>query len=84
VFANYDAKDLEEMLAKAEIGFGRVNDWKLLLEHPHLRRITVGSPTGPVQTPAPAPIVAGEERRYGAIPALGEHSDKIRREFTSK
>ena len=84
VFANHDAAQLESMLAKAEIGFGRVNDWELLLKHPHLRRITVGSPTGPVQTPAPAPIVAGEERRYGAIPALGEHSEKIRREFAHR
>lgn len=69
------------MLAKAEIGFGRVNDWELLLKHPHLRRITVDTPTGPVMTPAPAPVVAGEERRYGAVPALGQHSAQIRKEF---
>jgi formyl-CoA transferase len=81
VFAQHDAEALEEMLAKAEIGFGRVNDWELLLQHPHLRRITVGTPTGPVQTPAPAPIFAGQERHYGSVPALGEHSDKIRKEF---
>jgi itaconate CoA-transferase len=81
VFAKHDAKTLEDMLAKAEIGFGRVNDWELLLQHPHLRRITVGTPTGPVATPAPAPIVAGQERQYGPVPALGEHTDKIKREF---
>jgi len=81
VFGSYDAAELENMLAKAEIGFGRVSDWELLSKHPHLRRITVGAPSGPVSTPAPAPIFAGQERRYGAIPALGEHSEKIRREF---
>jgi formyl-CoA transferase len=84
VFAAYDAAQLEDMLAKAEIGFGRVNDWRLLSQHPHLRRITVDTPTGPVQTPAPAPIVAGEERRYGPVPALGADSDKIRREFAPR
>ncbi|HXD45568.1 MAG TPA: CaiB/BaiF CoA-transferase family protein [Pseudolabrys sp.] len=84
VFARHDAAELEAMLAKAEIGFGRVNDWELLLKHPHLRRITVSTPTGPVATPAPAPVVAGEERRYGAVPALGEHSMQIRREFAPK
>lgn len=81
VFAQHDAAELEAMLAKAEIGFGRVNDWELLLKHPHLRRITVDTPTGPVMTPAPAPVVAGEERRYGAVPALGQHSAQIRKEF---
>ena len=81
VFASYDTKALEDMLAQAEIGFGRVNDSELLLKHPHLRRITVGTPTGPVATPAPAPIVAGEERSYGPVPALGEHTGKIKREF---
>jgi formyl-CoA transferase len=81
VFARHDAKALEDMLAKAEIGFGRVNDWDLLLKHPHLRRITVGTPTGPVATPAPAPIVAGEERHYGPVPALGEHTERIKQEF---
>jgi itaconate CoA-transferase len=81
VFAQHDAKALEAMLAKAEIGFGRVNDWELLLQHPHLRRITVDTPTGPVATPAPAPIITGEERRYGPVPALGEHTERIKREF---
>ena len=81
VFAAHDAAQLEDMLAKAEIGFGRVNDWDLLLKHPHLRRITVDTPTGPVATPAPAPVVSGEQRRYGPVPALGQHSEDIRREF---
>jgi formyl-CoA transferase len=80
-FGARDADALAAQLEKAEIGFARVNDWELLSKHPHLRRITVGAPSGPVSTPAPAPIVAGQERLYGAIPALGEHSEKIRQEF---
>jgi len=47
-----------------------------------LRRITVGAPSGPVSMPAPAPLRAGQERNYGPIPALGEHTDMIRREFS--
>jgi itaconate CoA-transferase len=46
-----------------------------------LRRITVGAPSGPVSMPAPAPLRAGEEQSYGPIPALGEHTELIRREF---
>ena len=59
------------MLEAADIAFARVNDWELLSKHPHLRRITVGAPSGPVSMPAPAPLRAGEERRYGADPGAG-------------
>ena len=55
-----------------------------LARHPHLRRIAVGSPSGPVSYPAPAAQWAGEPRRYGPVPALGEHSEKIRAEFGAK
>jgi formyl-CoA transferase len=82
-FAQVDVEPLMQKLAAADIAFARVNDSGLLSTHPHLRRITVGAPSGPVNTPAPAPIRVGEERRYGPIPALGEHSDKIRAEFAS-
>jgi formyl-CoA transferase len=81
VFGARDADMLAAQLEKAEIGFARVNDWELLSQHPHLRRITVGAPSGPVSTPAPAPIMAGEQRRYGPIPALGEHTERIKKEF---
>ena len=42
-----------------------------LSHHPHLRRITVDTPNGPVSYPAPAPIFDGEERHFGPVPALG-------------
>lgn len=34
---------------------------------PHLRRIEVQTPAGPVCYPAPAPIVIGERRQYGGM-----------------
>lgn len=80
-FAVKGVVSLMALLEAAEIGFARVNDTALLARHPHLRRITVGAPSGPVSIPSPAPVVAGEMRRYGAIPALGEHAAKIRKEF---
>ena len=40
--------------------------------HPHLRRIEVDTPNGPVTYPAPAAIVVDEPRHYGAVPAIGE------------
>ena len=80
-FARTDVDELACALQAADIAFARVNDWELLSKHPHLRRITVGAPSGPVSTPAPAPIRAEEPRTYGDIPALGQHSAMIREEF---
>ena len=37
-----------------DIAFGVINDLDLLARHPHLRRITVGTPSGPASVPAPA------------------------------
>jgi itaconate CoA-transferase len=83
-FARNDIETLMKKLESAGIAFARVNDWELLSKHAHLRRITVGAPSGPVTMPAPAPMRAGQERTYGPIPALGEHTKKIRSEFGAK
>ncbi|MBI4274653.1 MAG: CoA transferase [Rhizobiales bacterium] len=84
VFGKIDVATLMNKLKTADIAFARVNDTALLSRHPHLRRITVGAPSGPVSMPAPAPIRSGDPRRYGAIPALGEHTEKVRAEFMSR
>jgi formyl-CoA transferase len=83
-FAKMDAAPLVEMLARHDIAFGVINDLDLLARHPHLRRVTIGTPSGPASVPAPAAIHDGAVRRYGAVPALGEHSELIRREFSAK
>jgi itaconate CoA-transferase len=81
VFAAHDVEPLSRMLTEADIAFGRVNTPAELARHPHLRRIAIGSPTGPISVPAPAAQHAGEPRRYGPVPAVGEHSARIRAEF---
>jgi itaconate CoA-transferase len=81
-FARQEVASLMKQLELADIAFARVNDWELLSKHAHLRRITVGAPSGPVSMPAPAPLRAGQDRAYGSIPALGEHTAMIRREFS--
>jgi itaconate CoA-transferase len=83
-FAAMDVDPLVEKLTRFDIAFGRINDTALLRTHPHLRRITVGAPSGPVSMPAPTPLRVGEERTYGPVPALGEHTEKIRAEFGGK
>jgi formyl-CoA transferase len=80
-FGAMDVAELEQKLAAAEIAYALVNDTAGLARHPHLRRIDVGSPSGPVSMPAPPALHAGETRRYGPVPALGEHTDLVRKEF---
>ena len=81
VFGATDVAALAEKLSAADIAFARVSDMAVLASHPHLRRITVATPTGPVSYPAP-PRDRGEG--YGAVPALGEHSEKLRAEFAQE
>jgi formyl-CoA transferase len=83
-FGALNVDTLVEKLAAADIAFGRVNGPGELAHHPHLRRITIGSPSGPLSTPAPAAQGGGAPRRYGPVPAIGEHSAKIRAEFGAK
>ena len=83
-FASMDVAPLVEKLARYDIAFGRINDLDLLARHPHLRRIAIDTPTGPASMPAPTAIHDGAMRGYGAVPALGEHTELVRREFSAK
>jgi itaconate CoA-transferase len=81
VTSTLDAAVLTQKLAAADIAFASVNDVAGLARHPHLRRITVETPSGPVSYPAPAERHASTSRHYGPVPALGEHTAKVRAEF---
>jgi formyl-CoA transferase len=74
IFAGIDRDALVALLDRAQIAFAEVNDMAALSRHPHLRRVTVDTPNGPVSYPAPAAIFKGEPRDYGAVPAVGEHA----------
>lgn len=69
-FARRDKDDAIAALLQADVALATVNDMAGLSDHPHLRRITVDTPNGPVSFPAPAARVAGDERTYGPVPAL--------------
>jgi formyl-CoA transferase len=84
VFGATDWDALTQKLAAADIAFARVNDTAALAVHPHLRRIAVGTPSGTVTYPAPAAQSDAEPRIYDPVPKLGEHSAKIRAEFTPR
>ena len=69
-----------ELLASAQIAFGTLNDVAGLAAHPQLRRIGIGAEHGPVRLPA-HPLRAATWPVYGDVPALGQHSQRIRAEF---
>ena len=71
-FATMNRDELLTRLAAADIAFAEVNSMADLATHPHLRRIEVDTPNGVVRYPAPAPIVVGESRHYGAVPGIGD------------
>jgi itaconate CoA-transferase len=81
-FAAHDIVSLSRLLEEAEIAFARVNEIEDILRHPHLRRLTIDSPSGPIALPSPPARWMGEpEPSFGPLPALGQHSDSVRSEF---
>ena len=76
IFATLSRNNLLKRLADADIAFAEVNTMADLSAHPHLRRIEVATPNGVVSYPAPAAIFVGEPRHYGAVPAIGERTDR--------
>ncbi len=81
ISSTMDADLLTQKLSAAEIAFARINSVADLARHPHLRTITVETPSGPVSYPAPAELRASTSRHYGPVPSLGEHTEKVRKEF---
>ena len=69
-FARLTAEEAVALLSKANIALASVNDMEGLARHPHLRRVTVDTPNGPVHIPAPGARFLDEDRSYGAVPDL--------------
>lgn len=77
LFASLRRDELIARLDKADIAYGEVNSAHDLASHPHLRRIEIETPGGRIAMPAPAAIVVGEKRSYGAVPSVGSDTETI-------
>ena len=77
IFAAMTRDELLKRLSDADIAFAEVNTMAGLAVHPHLRRIEVNTPNGVVSYPAPAAMVVGEPRTYGAVPGIGERPSGV-------
>lgn len=83
IFKTMDHAEAVRRLDAARIAYGSLNGVADLSTHAQLRRVRAETPTGPVDMPAPPVQVRGEVFAPGPVPALGAHTDAIRKEFTS-
>ena len=81
IFSRHGREALAAMLDGAKIAYGFVNGVDGLSNHPALRRTELETAGGPVALPVPPARRNGESVTLGAVPALGAHSEAIRREF---
>jgi crotonobetainyl-CoA:carnitine CoA-transferase CaiB-like acyl-CoA transferase len=81
-FAELDQDEAIERLQQAAIAYGRLNDMAGLARHPQLRRTAVDTPSGPAEVVAVAAIRDNKDDSRPKVPALGEHSEALREEFS--
>ncbi|MEZ5843974.1 MAG: CaiB/BaiF CoA-transferase family protein [Hyphomicrobiaceae bacterium] len=80
-FGALQTAELIDLLNAADIAFGLVSEVADVLRHPCLRRLPIATPNGKTTVPAPPARVAGLEPLESAVPALGSHTEAVRREF---
>lgn len=84
VFARLTRDAVIARMEAAGMAYASLNSALDLARHPHLSRVTVDTPAGPVDVPAPPVRIAGVERSFGTVPAVDQHGAAIRAEFGQK
>ncbi|MGW2520633.1 CaiB/BaiF CoA transferase family protein [Streptomyces sp. NPDC001617] len=79
--ARHDLAYVQRRADDAGIGNARYNTPNDVLAHPHLaardRWRRIDTPAGPVPALLPPPVISGYDPPMGAVPDLGEHTDKV-------
>ncbi|MHC5656230.1 CaiB/BaiF CoA transferase family protein [Stappia sp.] len=81
VFSTFPRDEIADKLKKARIAFGRVSTMEDVVRHPQNRYVEADTPSGPVRLLAPGALVNGASPEFGAVPALGADTDRVRAEF---
>ncbi|WP_137122765.1 CaiB/BaiF CoA transferase family protein [Segeticoccus rhizosphaerae] len=80
-FATLPVGEVERRLEAAGIANARLRDLAGLVGHPQLRARDrwreVDTPVGPVRALLPPVTVRGQEPAMGAVPSLGQHTERI-------
>lgn len=82
VFSRVARDEIVERLTAADIAYGSLNSVSDFSKHEQLRRETVESPGGPVDVAARPALP--QSRPLGKVPALGEHTARLREEFSCR
>jgi crotonobetainyl-CoA:carnitine CoA-transferase CaiB-like acyl-CoA transferase len=83
-FERFARSEVIRRLEAAAIAYGGVSTLDDLIAHPQRRTVRVATPAGEIELLAPgAQLAATAPVRLGRVPALGEHSVALRREFAS-
>jgi itaconate CoA-transferase len=80
-FASLTVAEATARLRAGGTAYGLVNDLPGLARHPALRRVPVETEAGPASLVAPAVLRDGQTPDLRPVPAIGEHSVRIRAEF---
>jgi crotonobetainyl-CoA:carnitine CoA-transferase CaiB-like acyl-CoA transferase len=83
VFSSARRESIINRLEAARIAYGRVSTLDDLKHHPQNRYVEVQSAVGPVRLLGPGVIFDGSLTVLGPVPALGQHSEDLRKEFGS-
>ncbi|MFG1424983.1 CaiB/BaiF CoA transferase family protein [Roseixanthobacter glucoisosaccharinicivorans] len=81
VFSTLTRAQAVERLERARVAYGRVSTLEDVAAHPQNRYVEVETPSGPVRYLAPGAVVDGKPADFGAVPALGAHTDAVRAAF---
>ena len=81
VFASRTRSECVAALGAANTAYGFINGVEGLASHKALRRVVVETERGPVAMAAPAARFSDGARSLGPVPALGAHTEAVRREF---
>ncbi|ESX66888.1 carnitine dehydratase [Mesorhizobium sp. LSHC420B00] len=83
-FSELSCDEAMRELEAAGLAYGRLNEVVDVSNHPHIRRVEVGTPEGTVETIAPAAIFNSEHPSLRPVPALGAHTEIVREEVLGR
>lgn len=82
VFAAEPTGTISGVLDKNRIAYGTIASMGDLLKHRSVTTATISTDAGDIEVLAPPVVVDGRRTRLGRVPAIGEHGEQLRAQFT--
>ena len=82
IFNDHSREAVIKKLETAEIAYGRVSDLDDLVAHPQNRYREISTSNGAVKVLGRGAEIAGKVDKTLSLPAIGQDSEKIRKEFS--